>query len=165
MATSTSYAAVADGDAYAADHLYKEAWTNASAPLKPQALMTATAMIDRYVAWPNSVITVETQALSWPRTGEVDNEGRVIDPHAMPDDLIAATCELATWCLEGNREAEGVRGIASESKAVGSLSKSVTYDKTDRAGPLPDVVLAMLGEIGGSIEGWGAGQIPVERVY
>lgn len=65
---TNSYATVTEADSYFRDRLDVDAWTNASATIKAQALITATAYIDDS-EWSGSVMD-ESQSLAFPRSGE-----------------------------------------------------------------------------------------------
>lgn len=73
---TNSYVTQDEALAYCNDRLNCSAFVNASTTVKDQALMTATALLDRQ-SWAGTKLS-PTQALDWPRTGITDQEGQSV---------------------------------------------------------------------------------------
>ena len=93
-ATATSYCSVADADTYHTDHGSPAAWTAATDAQKQAGLMFATTYLDSEFVWLGD-ITDADQALSWPRSGVTDSEGRDVASDAVPQRVIDATAYMA----------------------------------------------------------------------
>jgi hypothetical protein len=90
---TNTYATQAEADAYASARSWTDwaALTNAAKELR---LTDAAIYIDTSYTF-KGAITSETQAMSWPRTGVVDGEGRTLAADLYPERLKAAQIELA----------------------------------------------------------------------
>lgn len=88
-----TYATLAEADAYAAARSWTD-WDALTDAAKEARLTEAAVYLDTSYAWKGS-ITSTAQVMSWPRTGVVDGEGRVLATDAYPDRLKAAQIELA----------------------------------------------------------------------
>ena len=161
-ADANAYAAVADGDAYHAGHLYASAWTAATADQKAVALVMASRLIDAEYQF-GGVKTTDSQALLWPRYRCVDPDrdpeiriGRLMiwenwmPENMIPQNVVAATCELARELLIADRTAappgEGLKYYNDSGKQTG-------YDKTDTRPVIPQLVQALLARYGTLIKG------------
>jgi len=103
-ATSNSYCTVAEANTYHESRLHNEPWDNAGADDKSASVVWATRMLDDQYDWDGSKST-EAQALRWPRTGLVDQDGYSVDDSTIPQFLIDATSELARLLIEEDRRA------------------------------------------------------------
>lgn len=151
-ANAEAYLSVAGLDAYLASHGYTTAATEAQ---KEVALRKATEYLDgkfgeRWTGYRRS----RTQALDWPRLNGRDDDGWPIASDEIPKELMDATAEAAYRALSAELEpdlAAGQASIASESKRLGPIGKSVTYVS---GGPAPpkyrkvEQLLAPLLELG-----------------
>lgn len=156
---ANSYLSVADADAYIAAYVGNASWASASTATKERALMAATQCLDaEYEGRWRGRKASSTQALSWPRVGGVDNDSYAIEWNAVPENLKRACAELALRVVLGD-ELLGVVAqpgdVASESKSLGPLSKSVTYVGGRPAGgkqyPKVESLLKPLLEVGGRV--------------
>lgn len=141
--SADSYISVSDADAYHDTHLYATDWTSASTSNKEKALKMATRILDEKVDWSGARAT-STQALAWGRTGVTD-DGRSVSSTVHPQPVKNATAEFARHLLGSDLT------VNSDSKGISSMSVgsvSLTFDKTDTAAVLPDIVQEML-------RGWG----------
>ena len=160
-ADANSYAAVADGDAYHAGHLYASAWTGASADQKAAALVMATRLIDAEYQF-GGVQTTDSQALAWPRyrCPDPDRDPMMrttslliwddgVPENIVPKKVIAATCELARELLIADRTAapagEGLKYYNNAGVQTG-------YDKSDRRPIISAVAQALLAKYGSLIQ-------------
>jgi len=123
-----SYVDETDADAYHAAFGHA-AWTGTS-PEKEAALRQATQYIDtvgqkRWIG----VRRESDQALDWPRTGAQDDDGYVRPWDEVPPEVIKATCEAAMRALTETLLPDVADNgtIASESKTLAVMSKSVSY--------------------------------------
>lgn len=96
---SNSYANETDGTSYHETRLHVDDWTNASSEDREAALVWATSLLDDLVEW-NGRKWKETQALDWPRSGVMTDEGYSVDVDEIPQAIVDATCELARTLLE-----------------------------------------------------------------
>jgi hypothetical protein len=156
---ANSYLGVADTDAYVAAYVGSTPWAAATSAAKERALMQATQHLDiEYEGRWRGRKALSTQALSWPRVGGVDNEGFTIASNGVPENLKRACAELALRVVLGD-ELHGVvtepGDVASESKSLGPLSKSVTYVGGKPAGgyryPKVEALLKPLLEVSGGV--------------
>jgi len=141
--SADSYVSVADADAYHDNHLYASTWTSASTANKEKALKMATRILDEKIDWVGTKAT-EQQALGWGRY-DVTDEGYTVSSTIIPQPIKNATAEFARHLigsdLTGNADGKGLSSLV-----VGSVS--LTFDKNDTAGVMPDIVQEML-------RGWG----------
>lgn len=86
------------------------------------------------------VITADTQAMGWPRTGVVDHEGRVIDSAAVPASVKWAQCEIALAILR--EDPADARDPAMKRMKAGSVE--VEYRPGTSATALRGASLALL---------------------
>lgn len=136
---TNSYIDAAQADAYFADRLRADAWTNATPDQKDDALVTAAAFIDRQAF--KGAITSETQALAWPRAGVHDQEGRAVNQSTVPQAVKDAQAEMALALLkEDLTEDDGSKGV----RRLRAGSVEVEYAGAAPARKLPDIVRAIL---------------------
>lgn len=109
-----SYVTVEEAEAYFEDRLDVAAWTEADVSQKPQALVTATAMLDA-LTW-TGVAVSEVQPLAFPRVGDY------FDPRigalvtlgiSVPSRVITATFELAYHLLNNDGLLDSTGGVVN----------------------------------------------------
>lgn len=100
---TTSYVTVEAANALASERLFASAWAAATADTRAQALMTATALLDR-MQWQGRPLA-PTQPLAWPRVADRCPEGYPLTTD-IPAPIVAATVELAIYLL-GHGELPG----------------------------------------------------------
>ena len=88
-----TYATLAEADAYAAARSWTD-WAALTTAAKELRLTEAAIYLDTSYAW-KGAITSSAQAMSWPRSGVTDLEGRAIASDAYPARLKDAQIELA----------------------------------------------------------------------
>ncbi|EPY00607.1 DnaT-like ssDNA-binding protein [Magnetospirillum fulvum] len=138
LATDT-FVSVEDADAYFAGRLYASTWEDADTEDREKALRMAAGILDREAYL--GAITSTTQALSWPRQGVYDAEGRAIGNTTIPSAIQAAQCELALRLLsEDLTEDDSNKGV----QAIQAGSVRLEYDGCAPAKTLPDTVRALL---------------------
>jgi len=142
-ADANSYISVVETDEYFSHHLYSTDWDNATSGQKENSLVMSTRILDEKVDWIGLKNTKE-QALAWGRSGVID-DGYDVDATIIPQPIKNATAEFARHLLiddlTENADGKGLRKLE-----VGSVKLS--FDKSDTADVLPDIVQEML-------KGWG----------
>ena len=140
---ANSYISVSDADDYFSNHLYATGWVNASTLQKESALIMSTRILDEKIDWIGNKNTKE-QALAWGRSGVMD-DGYDVDATIVPKPIKNATAEFAKNLIADN-STENADGKGLKKLKVGSVE--LTFDKSDTADVLPDIVKEML-------RGWG----------
>ena len=125
LSTATSYVSLATANTYHTAHGNPATWTAASNASRESALMQATRWLDAHLTW-RGIISVEDQALGWPRTDVYDDEGRGIASDIVPDLVREACCLLALYHLSSPLDASLSRGGQIRRQKVGSVE--VEYD-------------------------------------
>lgn len=124
-----TYATLAEADAYAATRSWASAWDALDDAVKEQRLIDAAVYLDTSYTWKGQIST-STQAMSWPRYGVYDKEGRLLASDAYPDRLKDAQVELAYLA-----SAELVtNSSAGEVTALTAGSVSLTFKDTQSVG-------------------------------
>ena len=143
LAGANSYVTVEDADDYF-DARNNTTWSAYSDAVKEAALLYSCQWLDARYSWPGT-ISVDTQALSWPRDGVTDSEGRIIDLDVVPAALKDAQCEAAAaHALEALNEVLA-RGGAISAVTVDVLS--VTFSASASPGrsfPYIDALVARI---------------------
>lgn len=124
LSDADAYASIATVDAYATARGLT-AWTGVDA-VKEAAIREATVYLDASYSW-KGAIELETQALSWPREGVTDKEGREVT--GLPQRVVDACCELAVMKLSA---ALVTSRTEAEIASVSAGSVSVTYAQGNR---------------------------------
>ena len=140
LATSNSYATLADAEAYALTVPIHDDWTAAVDATKNAAIVQATRMLDTllWVGW-RAYPTVQT--LQWPRQGVHERDGLFFLPGTtIPWQIKDATCEFAVRLVADDRAADA-GGLSYGKLELGSLKLS---DPTRRH--VPASVLEMVRE-------------------
>ena len=91
-----SYASLAEAQAIAATRLFASAWNGATEQTQSQALITATALLDR-MRWQGRALA-PTQPLAWPRVPDRCPHGYPLTA-ATPPAIVTACVELAIYLL------------------------------------------------------------------
>jgi DnaT-like ssDNA binding protein len=162
-ASANSYCLVTEADTYHEAHLYATTWNeSANLPAKTQALVMATAHLDRYFEW-TGIVATNTQALRWPRLEVYDRDGRLLSGTTIPTDLKNATAEYARWLLDSDRTAETSSGSGEVQRVkLGSMEVEYVAGTSSDTPVIPDAVVAMLTHLGTYRSGTG-GAIIVRR--
>lgn len=135
-----SYVTVEEADAHFADRLDVAAWHEASATEKPQALVTATYILD-CKDWVGVAVS-ESQDTAFPRIGSYFDPrvGSVVTlpSDAPPTRILKATYELAHHLLNND-------GLLDDTGSVSSLSfGSVKMDNLRAPSTIPANVRALI---------------------
>ncbi|WP_396189864.1 DnaT-like ssDNA-binding protein [Flavobacterium sp.] len=130
-----SYVTVDEANTYFADRLDVAAWTGASEEQKPQALVTATKMLDD-LDWTGYVVS-ESQPLAFPRSGDYfdPRTGTTVSlSSSVPMRVQNATMELAYHLLNND-------GLLDDTGTVESISiGGINITNIRQANKLPGVV-------------------------
>lgn len=162
LATANSYCTRTEADVFHRDRNGNPAtWSGATDAAKDAALIEAAFALDTIYGqrWIGRRYSSE-QGLDWPRTGAYDTAGNSLDD-TIPTKLKHAQALLAYEVVAGNdvlQKTETSAAIASESKAVGPISKTTTYiggKPTSTQYPAVRRVLMSAGLITGGGVGWG----------
>lgn len=95
-----SYVSLDDANALASDRLFSDAWAAATDDTRAQAIITATALLDR-LQWFGRPLA-PTQSLAWPRVAERCPPGYPLSVET-PKAIKTATAELAIHLLGTGR--------------------------------------------------------------
>lgn len=123
VVSANSYTTVSGCDAYL--ERYGEAsWASSSitTTMKQNALLKAMKYLD-YLPWKGKRVSSD-QALSWPRSGVVNADGYDVDEDVVPQEVIAAQCELALRSLPSSSTAlqpDLIRGGLESSNSIGAI--------------------------------------------
>lgn len=144
---STSYVTTQEADHYHENHrLHSDVWKDVAVTddMKKAALIWATSILDDNIKWNGSIASID-QALSWPRSGVTDKEGRTVDNASIPEKIEHATADLAQLLISADRGAD--RETLGFSKiSVGPISLEV--DKYDQLVLIPDAIFETIKEFG-----------------
>jgi len=131
LSNANSYLSVADADSYHTDHSGSSDWSGASEADKQKALRLATQYLDiTYRGRWRGAKDSSTQALAWPRSYAVDDDGYLIDCDSLPQQLEDACAELALKVIEGDTLLEDFDEpgtVRSESVKIGPIEESKEY--------------------------------------
>lgn len=119
-----------------------EVWDDAGDDDKNASLLFATKQLDALYEWAG-VVTTETQALLWPRSGMVYPSGYSIPTDEVPELLQCATSEYARQLLAEDRSADS----EIEAKGLVGLKAGpveLRFSAGTAAKPVPDLVRNLL---------------------
>jgi hypothetical protein len=141
---TSSYATVAEADAYFEDRLDVAAWVSASSTQKAQALITATKFLDEF-EWTGIAVS-ESQALAFPRIGtyfdprigyEID-----LDSTTTPTRIVTATYELAYHLINNDGLLDDTGSVKSLS--IGSINLQVVLPANKIPGNVKRIIKPLL---------------------
>lgn len=136
LANANSFASVAEADQYHENYANPATWTALTTAQKQDALRKATQFIEaEYSARVKGDRAVSAQALSMPRRGLTLYDGTLLSETVVPARWKDACSYLAH---ESTKRELGVAqltpgAVASETKTLGALSKSVSYGGSGRS--------------------------------
>lgn len=123
-----------------------EAMVRLTASGREKAIIWATRILEGMMDWRGSIRTVD-QALRWPRSGVVDDDGRNLDYDTIPARLEEATAELALFLLGRDTFVmPSLLGQGFSRAKVGSLE--VVVDDKQVVEAIPSNILALLEPLG-----------------
>ena len=131
LSNSDAYVSEADADAYHLAHSASTTWSGASSADKETAIRLATQYIDAFYRgrW-QGLAQLDTQALSWPRSGVEDENGFVVDWDAIPQRLADACAEAALKQVGGDTllpDLDGTGTISREKIKAGPIETDTEY--------------------------------------
>lgn len=151
-ATAVSYISAADAATYFSLRGV-ETWTEYGETEQEAALVRATSALDSWLRgrWLGTKKS-QAQALAWPRTGAVDEEGFDILDSTVPVQVRQAACEVALIELTERFIQQSVsRDNTVASESVGPISVSYRADApTMKSYPQVEAMLRGLATIGGA---------------
>lgn len=126
-ADANSYVTVADAWTFMEEQLNPEAWatvppgTTYHLPVwQAIALIHATRLLDAQVHWAG-IRATETQALAWPRTGVLDQDGRLVASTTVPVAIRRATTLYALALMDEAAQASAQAARTGvRAKTIGS---------------------------------------------
>lgn len=142
--SANSYLDDTTAEVMADERLQVAEWDGASADDQARALIMATARLEQLTY--KGIKSASGQALKWPRSDVIDENGDEYDSTAIPDLVLHATFETALWLLNQNAASTdplaptGLEGFIRAK--VGPIE--VEPNLGQRAGALPDAVKRML---------------------
>ena len=96
------YIDLADADVYLGAQLSATTWATATDDQKGMALVTMTRILNRQV-WQGEPASPESaEWMAWPRSGLEYRDGTAVPDDAVPLEIIDATCEGASYILNGS---------------------------------------------------------------
>lgn len=134
-ATATSYATVAEADAYLAVRGDTSTWTALTTGAKEAKLQWAALWLDTLTFYGTRY--TQAQPLAWPRYGVTDRDGYSVEG-LIPAALKNAQAELA-FQLIANDWTHGLDSVSNETLKVGSIDLG-----RESYRPFPSAVVAML---------------------
>jgi len=134
---TNSNISVADADIYFSNRVNSTLWFAATVGNKEASLIQGTANLDMSFNF-DGVLTDDSQALSFPRTGVVDCEGRDIDSTIIPQVVKDATCEQAYYLLSN----PSISGDKPDFKKAKLASMEIEY--FDPADTIGDSIIARM---------------------
>lgn len=159
-AAAVSYISASDAGSYFSARGV-ETWTEYGSDEQEAALVRATSALDSWLRgrWLGTKKT-QTQALAWPRTDVVDEEGFDVSESIVPIQVKQATCEIALIELGGEHfiQQSVSRDNTVASESVGPISVSYRGDApTIKTYPHIEALLRGLANIGGAQIGFTLG--------
>lgn len=113
---------------------------------KEKALMWATQLLDYMMNWFGTKRTNE-QALWFPATGIIDENGQAFDYDLIPSPLEVATAEQAKYMLERDVfKAPSALGLGISEAQIGPLKAKI--DSKVQMAVVPDNILSILSDLG-----------------
>lgn len=135
-ASANSYVTIAEADAYFEARANSSLWSPLTDAEKEPYLVTAARRNDTEAY--RGAKTEQAQALQFPRTNIIDEDGRSVDDDVIPDRVKRAQMEAAYAILEGSLTLKD-SGLEQFSHAkVGPLEVDIRQDRA--AGTLPQAV-------------------------
>lgn len=158
---SNAYITVQGADHYHESHrLYSTTWNDpTNEASKEAAIKWATRLLDDGLVWAGNIASYD-QALSWPRTGVVDKEGRIVDEASIPEAVQFATAELAQRLIESDRTADPDT-LGFKSIKVGPIELEI--DKYDELQAIPEATFDLVRHIAVRAHSPGSGNVGLMR--
>jgi hypothetical protein len=114
---SNAYLSVASADTYHEER-GNDSWEEATFAAKEAAIIRASQWIDTFYKF-RGQRTHSTQAMAWPRSGAVDDDGFEVE--GLPPVVVYATAEAALRALQGDLSPDRERGGRVVRQKVGEV--------------------------------------------
>ena len=141
---TNSYIDLTDAETYFLHKIHAADWDAATDPTKTDALVSATAMLDRQQWIGAQTAPKPGQALDWPRTGVTDEEGTAVASDAVPQFMKDATCELALALIQ-DLTVQSNADTGSNIKALKAGSAEIHYFKGTDGSRFPTIIHEIIG--------------------
>lgn len=128
LATSNSYVAVADADAYFSRHSVAAKWAPLANDAKETALITAARALDYGVTWKGLRVTAE-QAMQWPRKCVKISTG-LVEEDVVPAQVKMAQMEIAALVVVGGDRMADPSTAGLKSAVLGKGALEVEFDSS-----------------------------------
>lgn len=134
---------------YADDYIYANfyaasTWDALDEETKQRFLVRASKYLDTMVDW-NGEKSVPESGLRWPRSGVYDADGLAIPDDVIPQQLMDATCELASILQADDwTQTSSTRGMKEIQVDVIELKFDASFER----GSMPNIVVDMLDGLG-----------------
>jgi len=150
--TANSYVTVVESDDYFSTRLHGTSSWSALVD-KESALITATKMLDWFVAWKGTKV-LDTQSLQWPRNSVLRPSGVSVDSYIVPDEVKVAVYELAFASIKGDRVSESTLDGLLQVKAGPLMLKTDGggFDSTKKES-IPDHIWKILSDLTTRVSG------------
>jgi len=141
-----SYVDVATADTYFTYMIHATVWReSADTTTKEQALITATAFLDRQDWEGTRYQPVATQPLEWPRSGLQDKDGNDLDETAVPQQILDATCELGLALINDPSLLDSTGTGSGNIKRLKAGSAEIEYIRSEKGTRFPTIVQELIG--------------------
>lgn len=142
---ATSYASVAEADAYLAQNIHVlPTWRTLPSTTKQALLAWASRYLDQRANW-YGTRTKANSGLRWPRTGVRDLDGNAIGSTVVPREVKAATIEMARYLIAEDRSDD--RGQDALKELQVDVIKLV-FDNSYRLPEVPNEIQFILRGLG-----------------
>lgn len=121
-------------------------WVTATSPAdtdKEQAIRRASTFLRDSFTWQGWKLNQRAQAMAWPRTGVVDQDGYAVSSSEVPDEIQRACAELALRELvtPGTLNPDVTLSNQAKREKVGSIEVEYTNIRTDAYASRPVVTI------------------------
>lgn len=148
---ANSYASVEFADDYISMNPFASTqWDLLDTDEKEKLLARASFIIDRRVKWAGERVDRDS-GLRWPRAGVYDEDGFIIPDDEIPEVLVEAVCEFATYLMttDWTQDQQTSSGALTKIKVdVIELEMDPGSASSIQRAILPDTITAMLEHLG-----------------
>lgn len=148
---ANSYASVEFADDYVSMNAFASTqWDLLETEDKEKLLARASLILDKRIKWAGDRVDSDS-GLRWPRAGVYDADGFIIPDDVIPDELVEATVEFATYLMTTDWTADTLVRSGALTKVKVDVIE-LEYEENASAKSvrniLPDTILAMLEHLG-----------------
>lgn len=139
------YADIPTADAYLEGQITADTWRASDETTKARALVSATRLIDRQV-WQGEK-TDSYQESAFPRTGLTDADGVEVDSTTVPQQVVDATCELASAMVDGSNVQDSSQPGENTTQSLRAGSVAISYFRSIQGlgQRFPQIIWELLG--------------------